>query len=126
MLASTPCSFISLQCGFGLEQLREIKNRPRVFENIDTTHGRFMDTMAIIQNLDLVVTVDTSIAHIAGAIGARVWLILPKCSDFRWFTDRTDSPWYPTMRIFRQKPYDPWEPVLAEVSTALKEFCHAL
>jgi hypothetical protein len=126
MLSYESCTFISLQCGFGAEQLREVsQHRPLVFENIDTTHGRFMDTMAIMKNLDLVISVDTSIAHIAGALGVPVWLILPKCSDFRWFTDRTDSVWYPTMRIFRQKPYEEWNPVLTEVFTALKEFCNA-
>jgi hypothetical protein len=126
MLSYEPCTFISLQCGFGVEQLRELINhRPLVFENIDTKNGRFMDTMAIMENLDLVISVDTSIAHIAGALGIPVWLILPKCSDFRWFTERTDSVWYPTMRIFRQKPYEEWDPVLNEVFTALKEFCNA-
>lgn len=125
ILSSDQCTFISLQCGFGVEQLQELKNRhPVVFENIDTKNGRFMDTMAIMHNLDLVITVDTSIAHIAGAMGVPVWLILPKCSDFRWFTDRTDSVWYPTMRIFRQKPYEEWDPVLEELCNALKEFCH--
>jgi hypothetical protein len=124
MLAYEPCTFISLQCGFGAEQLRELINhRPLVFEGIDTIHGRFMDTIAIMENLDLVISVDTSIAHIAGALGVPIWLILPKCSDFRWFTDRTDSVWYPTMRIFRQKPYEEWEPVLNKVFAALKEFC---
>jgi hypothetical protein len=126
MLSYESCTFISLQCGFGIEQLKELSgHRPLVFENIDTLHGRFMDTMAIMKNLDLVISVDTSIAHIAGALGVPVWLILPKCSDFRWFTDRADSVWYPTMRIFRQKPYENWEPVLNEVFTALKEFCNA-
>jgi ADP-heptose:LPS heptosyltransferase len=125
MLAYEAATFISLQCGFGVEQLKEVSGRrPLVFEDIDTTHGRFMDTMAIMKNLDLVVTVDTSIAHIAGALGIPVWIILPKCSDFRWFTDRTNSVWYPSMRIFRQKPYEEWEPVLKEVLTALQEFCN--
>lgn len=125
ILSYEPCSFISLQCGFGIEQLKEIHGRhPCVYENIDTTHGRFMDTMAIMQNLNLVITVDTSIAHIAGALGIPVWIILPKCSDFRWFTDRNDAVWYPSMRIFRQKSYEDWNPVLEKVFIALKELYH--
>lgn len=122
ILAHTSCTFIALQCGFGVDQLHALKTHtPIVLKDLDTTHGRFMDTMAIMCNLDLMITVDTSLAHIAGALGIPVWLILPKCSDYRWFTERTDSVWYPTMRIFRQKPYESWEPVLNAVCTALKE-----
>lgn len=122
ILAHTRCTFISLQCGFGADQINTLKiYNLVVYKDLDTTHGRFMDTMAIMKNLDLIITVDTSLAHIAGALGIPVWLILPKCSDYRWFTDRTDSVWYPSMRIFRQKPYEGWEPVLNAVYTALKE-----
>ncbi len=124
LLSYSPCTFINLQCGYGSEQLTEVRHCPIVFQNIDTHHGRFMDTMAIMCNLDLLITIDTSLAHIAGALGIPVWVILPKCSDFRWFTDRTDSPWYPSMRIFRQKPYEDWKPVLTEVLTALKALYH--
>ncbi len=115
---------ISLQQGFGTEQIDTVTQKPLVFDGMDTTHGRFVDTMALMHNLDLIITVDTSIAHIAGAMGIPVWIILPKCSDFRWFTERTDSVWYPTMRIFRQKPYEDWNPVLDELFNALKELYH--
>lgn len=116
------CVFISLQSGFGTEQLEQVRTPVIQYPNIDTIHGRFMDTIAIMQNLDLIITVDTSIAHIAGALGVPVWTILPACSDFRWFTTRTDSPWYPTMRLFRQNPYEDWTPVINQVIQALEQF----
>lgn len=122
LLSDPAYSCVSLQLGFGTEQMLAVTHKPIVFDSMDTAHGRFMDTIALMQNLDLVITVDTSIAHIAGAMGIPVWIILPKCSDFRWFTKRSDSVWYPTMRIFRQKPYENWNPVLEELFNALKEF----
>jgi hypothetical protein len=64
--------------------------------------GSFADTAALIQHLDLVISVDTSVAHLAGALGKSVWVLLPYVSDYRWFLDRDDSPWYPTARLFRQ------------------------
>jgi Flp pilus assembly protein TadD len=81
----------------------------------------FTDTAALIENLDLVISVDTSVAHLAGALARAVWVLIPFSSDFRWLMDRTDSPWYPTMRLFRQRRHDDWESVIAEVEAALKE-----
>jgi hypothetical protein len=89
--------------------------------DLDTTHGSFMDTAAIMLNLDLVITVDTSIAHLAGALGVPVWLMLPYNVDWRWTAHRTDSPWYPTMRIFRQKVPLSWESVVTEIVVALQK-----
>lgn len=85
--------------------------------------GSFADTVAILQALDLVITVDTSVAHLAGACGRPVWILLPTCTDWRWMTDRTDSPWYPTARLFRQRTLGDWAPVIAEVQAALREWC---
>ena len=62
----------------------------------------FTDLAAVVQNLDLVVSVDTAPAHLAGALGAPVWLVLPFAGEWRWLLDREDSPWYPSMRLFRQ------------------------
>jgi len=62
----------------------------------------FCDTAALLGQLDLLVTVDTSVAHLAGALGRPVWLLLPRVPDWRWMLDRDDSPWYPSMRLFRQ------------------------
>jgi tetratricopeptide (TPR) repeat protein len=89
--------------------------------DLDTTHGPFMDTAAIIMNLDLVITSDTSIPHLAGALGVPVWLALPFVPDWRWLLDRSDSPWYPTMRLFRQKTRGDWAGVFREIDEALRE-----
>jgi tetratricopeptide (TPR) repeat protein len=83
--------------------------------------GDFGDTAALIELMDLVITVDTSAAHLAGALGKPVWLLLPTSSDWRWMTDRTDTPWYPDMRLFRQRTAGDWAGVAADVRAALKD-----
>jgi tetratricopeptide (TPR) repeat protein len=80
----------------------------------------FADTAGLIAHLDLVISVDTAVAHLAGAMGKKVFLLLPKVADWRWMRDRTDSPWYPTIRIFRQQEAGNWAPVIAQVAEALK------
>lgn len=82
--------------------------------------GDFADTAAIIGNLDLVIAVDTSIAHLAGAMGKPVWLLLPFVPDWRWLLDRDDSPWYPGMRLFHQSSPGDWAGVLRRVADALR------
>jgi tetratricopeptide (TPR) repeat protein len=82
----------------------------------------FTETAALIGAMDLVISVDTSIAHLAGALGKPVWLLVPYVPDFRWFLGRSDSPWYPSMRIFRQPSPGDWATPLAEVGTALRTF----
>ncbi len=80
----------------------------------------FADTAAAIAQLDLVITVDTAVAHLAGALAKPVWVVLPLSGDWRWLVDREDSPWYPTMRLFRQTTPGDWEGVLANVVQALQ------
>jgi tetratricopeptide (TPR) repeat protein len=80
----------------------------------------FSDTAALIANMDLVITVDTSVAHLAGALGKPVWIMLPFVPDFRWMTERQDSPWYPNARLFRQGTMGEWKPVIENISIALK------
>ncbi len=79
----------------------------------------FDETAAMIANLDLVVTVDTSMGHLAGALGKPVWILLSKASDWRWLIDREDTPWYPTARLFRQPQPGAWAPVIEAVAAAL-------
>ena len=80
----------------------------------------FSDTAALIAEMDLVISVDTSVAHLAGALAKPVWLLLPFMPDFRWMLDRTDSPWYPTATLFRQSVMDDWTSVLLAVAGELK------
>ncbi|MEW6599422.1 MAG: tetratricopeptide repeat protein [Nitrospirota bacterium] len=80
----------------------------------------FSDTAAIIDSLDLVISVDTAVAHLAGAMGKKVWLLIPFAPDWRWMLGRDDTPWYPTMRIFRQSRHGDWDGVIETVCQALK------
>jgi tetratricopeptide (TPR) repeat protein len=97
---------------------------PRGLKLVDWTAelNDFADTSALIENLDLVITTDTSVPHLAGALGKPVWTLLPFAADWRWMLRREDSPWYPTMRLFRQKkPWD-WAEVVRRVAQALGEW----
>jgi tetratricopeptide (TPR) repeat protein len=123
-LASTGVELVSLQKGFGREQLAGPGANFHVRElegPIDELHGAFMDTAVIIANLDLVVTCDTAVAHLASALGARVWLALSKAPDWRWMLDRSDTPWYPTMRLFRQSQLGRWDDVFDEMRSELAQ-----
>jgi tetratricopeptide (TPR) repeat protein len=82
----------------------------------------FTDTLAILETLDLVITVDTSVAHLAGAAGRPVWVLVPAYVEWRWLNGRTDSPWYPSMRLFRQRELREWNPVIEEVRGALHDW----
>jgi ADP-heptose:LPS heptosyltransferase len=79
----------------------------------------FADTAALISALDLVITVDTSVAHLAGALGKPCWVMLPFAPDFRWLLDRDDTPWYSTLRLFRQQSPGDWDGVLQRIAQAL-------
>jgi hypothetical protein len=81
----------------------------------------FADTAALLQCLDLLISVDTSVVHLAGALGKPVWTLLAKGPDWRWMLDREDSPWYPTMRLFRQREMGNWSDVIARVSENLRQ-----
>jgi tetratricopeptide (TPR) repeat protein len=84
----------------------------------------FSDTAALLDLMDLVITVDTSVAHLAGAMGKPVWILLPNNPDWRWLLDRNDSPWYPTVRLFRQNDTRAWDNVIVRVHDALQ--CNAI
>jgi ADP-heptose:LPS heptosyltransferase len=80
----------------------------------------FADTAAAIANLDLVISIDSAVAHLAGAIRHNVWTLLSAAPDHRWFLNRVGSPWYPTMRLFRQRKLREWNPVFHDVVEALR------
>jgi hypothetical protein len=115
------CSFVSLQVGSPSEQAARPPAGMTLYDNTSTLRN-FADTAALIGNLDLVISVDTSTAHLAGAMGRPVWLLNRFDTDWRWFLDRDDSPWYPTMRIFRQPKPGDWASVVQAVARALREF----
>jgi ADP-heptose:LPS heptosyltransferase len=117
----TTLAFYSLQKG---EPAAEASDPPPEMQLVDWTAelNDFADTAALIQNLDLLITVDTAVAHLAGAMGKRVWLLIPFVPDWRWMLERSDSPWYPTIRSFRQKSAGDWEEVLGRVTEELARF----
>ncbi len=120
-LARVPgVSLLSLQKGAGGEQLRGAgfpvtDLGPR----LDETSGPFRDTAAVLRNLDLAVVIDTAVAHLAGALAVPTWLALSAWADSRWLLDREDSPWYPTLRLFRQPRFGDWEGLFARMAEEL-------
>ena len=113
-------TFYSLQKGPAAEQLKQLKPPARLVDLQDELVD-FSDCAAIVANLDLVISVDTSVAHLAGSMGKPVWILLHNASDWRWFLDRDDSPWYPTARLFRQSTHGNWQDVLASVERELRK-----
>ena len=91
------------------------------FTGVLAQSGDFAATAATVQHLDLVIAVDTAVAHLVGALGRPVWILLAAPADWRWLTARDDSPWYPSARLFRQQSAGEWTPVVAEVANALCE-----
>ena len=115
----------SLQKTTGTEQLENLTDNVKIISfdgDFDQSNGRFMDTAAVIKNLDLVITVDTSIGHLAGGLGANTWIIRQNPPDWRWILNRTDTPWYPTVRLFKQPTPGDWETVIEEVAQELKKY----
>ena len=121
LLAHQDYQFVSLQQGFGQEQLAGIKGELVDFTEAVDKSAAFIDTAAIMANLDLVITSDTAIPHLAGALGVPVWVMLPKTPDWRWLLDRSDSPWYSTVRLFRQTAANNWQSVIDQVVEALDQ-----
>ncbi len=111
-------SLYSLQQKDGANDIQHISNNFRVTtfdDTFDQIHGNFSDTAAVINNLDLIICVDSAVGHLAGGLGCRVWLLLPYSSDWRWVSGKTSSEWYPTMTLFKQPmPFD-WHSVIQRV-----------
>jgi len=114
--------FVSLQKGAGAEQATDAVLAGVEWLDLGPELADFADTAAVIAQLDLVICVDTAVAHLAGAMGKPVWVMLPQPADFRWLEGREDSPWYPTMRLFRQSRRDEWSDVVERVAAALQEW----
>jgi hypothetical protein len=115
---------ISLQKGAGSEQIAQVPFRDKILDlssRLDETSGPFMDTAAIMTQLDLVISCDTAVAHLAGALAVPVWLALPAVAEWRWLLDREDTPWYPTMRLFRQPEPGNWSAVFQRIAQASQE-----
>jgi hypothetical protein len=110
-----------LQKGAASEQAAGLSGYFRI-ENYGEQFKDFGDTAGFIDNLDLVISVDTAVAHLAGAMGKPAWVLLPFAADWRWMLHREDSPWYPTMRLFRQKHRDCWDEVIRWVARELRKW----
>jgi hypothetical protein len=118
-LLDTPgVTFYCLQKGLTAREASTVDAMPQVV-NVGGELLDFADTAALMRGLDLVISIDTAVVHLAGALGAPVWVLLPCRADWRWLLGRSDSPWYPTMRLFRQELEGEWEPVIAQVREAL-------
>jgi hypothetical protein len=111
---------VSLQGIFGLDQLTEVESRFTV-TRLGEQLSDFMDIAAVMQSLDLVIAPDTALVHLAGALGVPVWLALSFAPDWRWLLERQDSPWYPSMRIFRQKQWGDWRDVFDGMADELRK-----
>jgi tetratricopeptide (TPR) repeat protein len=110
---------VSLQKGSAQSQIGGYWGRAPLI-NLGPEIRDYADTMAILEGLDLLVTVDTSVGHLAGAMGKPVWIMLPFAPDWRWLLDRSDSPWYPSVRLFRQKKPRDWGTLLADIVAELE------
>ena len=122
-----PLTELSHVALYSLQKENSANQSPPPMKLIDFTSemSDFADTAALIVNLDLVVTVDTAVAHLAAALGKPTWVLLPFVPDWRWLLDRQDSPWYPTMRLFRQPSGGQWGPIIDSIAVQLAKYVSA-
>ncbi len=113
-------SWFSLQLGPAQGQLHDGGPRPALSDLANSLRD-LADTAAVLNQLDLVISVDTAVAHLAGALGRPCWVLVSEHCDWRWLLGREDSPWYPSLRLFRQEQYGAWEPVIARVRAQLAQ-----
>lgn len=117
------CTLISVQKNFGTEQISDVSRYMPIIDlgsQLDDETGPFMDTAAVLTNLDLMITSDTALAHLAGGLGIRVWLAVPQACDWRWLRGRDDCPWYPNMRLYRQTQIGNWGEVFERIADDLR------
>jgi len=113
-------TLFSLQKGESFKNTENLWGEQCLIDHMEEVHD-FSDTAALIENIDLVISVDTAVAHLAGALGKNVWVLLPHAPDWRWLLHRSDNPWYPTMRLFRQPKFGDWDSVIKNVLTELRK-----
>ena len=112
---------ISLHKGEGEKQIKEINFDLTILgNNFDAGENAFVDTAAVMMNCDLIITSDTAIAHLAGALGCPTWILLKKIPDWRWMLERKDSPWYSNVTLYRQKQKDNWTHVFNKIQMDLQ------
>ena len=119
LLALENCEFINLQWGLAGAEKDAVAQLPN-FRDTMPLISTFDDTAAFLTHVDLVISVDTAVAHLAGALGKQVWILLPFAPDWRWLLERIDSPWYPTARLFRQPTRGAWSAVVEQIVLNLK------
>jgi tetratricopeptide (TPR) repeat protein len=125
LLAGIDASFISLHRDVHAADAAVLAERGDIL-HFGEELKHYADTAALISSLDLIISVDTSVAHLAGALAKPVWILLPFLPDWRWLLDREDSPWYPTARLFRQDAMYGWDGVIARVQAALQDYVRGL
>jgi len=118
LFSGAGAQFFSLQKNLRDGDAEILRRNPQIVQfgnDLET----FADTAAVVSILDLVISVDTSVAHLAGALGKPVWILVSFAPDWRWLLQRDDSPWYPTVRLFRRSRFGDWNEVIANVARAL-------
>ena len=125
-LAAIPgVRLVSLQVPVPEAERQRVAEHPDLLD-LSAELTDFAETAAIMRNLDLVVSIDSAVAHLAGALDVPIWVLMPRPADWRWMLDRTDTPWYPSMRLFRQPRPGAWDEVFAAVAEAVRERARAL
>jgi len=124
VLARRDVQYVGLQRALRAGDAEILWNNPQV-EHLGDALETFADTAAVVASLDLLISSDTAIVHLAGALGKPVWILLPYSPDWRWLLDRNDSPWYPTARLFRQTRLDDWSEAVERMTEELAHFAQS-
>ena len=117
-ILTLPFEFHSLQKEIRQIDVQTIKNFSNIHQHQEEI-ADFSDTAALVDAMDIIISVDTSVAHLAGAMGKKIWILLPYFPDFRWMLDRDDSPWYPSVKLYRQEKINDWDSVLEKLKVEL-------